>query len=144
MSCQTSLRWRNVPDNDFLVLSSVDFSNSSHYGKLSDVLENFFRRIIGIALEVPVVLTTKALVIALKFLDLMLSAFRMKKTSQSKVAIEAGLRGWDSIFFAELLSSAEEFFGVENVVKLTIFPNEDRIKQLNIAISGKGVIQQLT
>lgn len=121
------------------MLSSIDFSNSLHYGKLSDVLKNFFRRIIGIALEAPVVLTTQALVIALKFLDFMLSAFRMKETSQSKVAIEAGLRGWDSIFFAELLSSAEEFFGIENVMKLTIFPNEDRIKQLSIAISGKGV-----
>ena len=121
------------------MFSSLDFSNSSHYGKLSDVPENIFRRLIGITIEVPIVLITQALVIALKFVDLVLSAFRMERTSQSKVAIEAGLRGWDSIFFGELLSSAEEFFGNENVVKLTIFPNEDRIKQLKYAISGKGV-----
>ena len=97
------------------------------------------RKIIELIGEVPIVLMTQALVLILDLLDIVLRPFVKGITDQTKVVIEAGSRGWDSNFFCELLVSAREFFGSENVIKLTILPNEDRLKQLKHSIIGNKV-----
>lgn len=104
-----------------------------------DMIERKIRKSIELIRELPIALMTQVLIIAVDLLDLLLQAFTQEASANSGVLIEAGPRGWDSILFEELLTSAEEFFGSENVIRLISFPNEDRLKQLAIATQSKKV-----
>jgi glycosyltransferase involved in cell wall biosynthesis len=114
-------------------------SHFSYYDIMTVVIGKASKKIIELIGEVPIVLITQALVLILDLLDIVLRPFVKGTTDQTKVVIEAGSRGWDSNFFCELLISAGEFFGSENVIRLTILPNEDRLKQLKHSIIGNKV-----
>lgn len=49
---------------------------------------------------------------------------------QSRICIEAGTRGWESIEFKELYQSACEYLGEDRVVKFCVEQDQDYLKQL--------------
>lgn len=58
------------------------------------------------------------------------------KALPSVLCIEAGVRGWDSIEFKELYSSACEYLGNDRVHKVQIRKDESYLNQVKMALKG--------
>ena len=90
--------------------------------------------------ELPIVLLSQSALIALDVLHLPLRFGKKKRIQQGRISLEAGTRGWDSIYFSEMIQSACEYFGPSNVQKIEIkseFKGE-RVTSLRNLMTGFG------
>jgi hypothetical protein len=62
-----------------------------------------------------------------------------KKSKQTKLCIEAGEKGWESIEFKEYYQSACEYMGSEHVIKLILRQNQTYINEVNSTVKRREV-----
>lgn len=67
------------------------------------------------------------------------SGARRPRSANSILCIEAGVRGWESIEFKELLQSAGEYMQPDNVRQLVIQPDKSYVKQVARALSAQQI-----
>jgi hypothetical protein len=60
--------------------------------------------------------------------------FKQKRRSITKLCLESGTKGWELIDYKELLWSATEFLGHEQIAKIEIDKSKSYISQVKIAI----------
>ena len=63
----------------------------------------------------------------------------LSESNVSVLAIESGTKGWGLIEYEELLASAEEFFGSENVVKVTIESSKTYLSTVKMALKNERI-----
>lgn len=89
--------------------------------------------------ETTVVIITQILI---SLLDIVLWITPRKKSrlnSHTKIGIEAGTRGWDSIYFQELFASAIDFFESQNVTRIEVTGPDNRAMALKQILQDEEV-----
>lgn len=100
---------------------------------------NFYNRQFGKIIFLPWILAYASLVL-LKLILLLPNIYkaRSRKENPSKIIIEAGIKGWESIEFKELQQSAVEYLSERQVVRLEINKDFSYIKQVLTEIKRSG------
>jgi hypothetical protein len=89
--------------------------------------------------EFLIVFSTQLLVSSVDLIQIFNPRERKVAGRQEIIGIEAGTRGWDSIYFKELFTSASDYFGPEKVILIEVSDRKERMKQLRKIISGYGI-----
>jgi Glycosyl transferases group 1 len=63
----------------------------------------------------------------------------LSESNVSVLAIESGAKGWGLIEYEELLASAEEFFGSENVVKVTVESSKTYLSTVKMTLKNEKI-----
>jgi hypothetical protein len=105
-------------------------------------ISGIFKRFRTMTFELVIILFMIVLRFCLRVFQAPLKFFRDGEVKKIKVGIEAGSRGWDSVYFEELYSSAVDYLGRDNVVRIEIIASKSRIRQLDDYL-GKNKISHL-
>lgn len=80
--------------------------------------------------ETIVVITTQILISLLDIVLTLTPRKKPKSNPSTKIGIEAGTRGWDSIYFQELFASAIDYFEPQNVKRIEVSRLANRVAAL--------------
>jgi hypothetical protein len=72
-----------------------------------------------------------------------LTGRRQSRSSGSKLCIEAGVKGWESIEFKELYQSAVEYLQPEDVLKLIVKPEQSYVQQVAEVLGAHSITHYL-
>lgn len=112
----------------------VSYSNSEFEERVKPS-GSLFRRVVVSRSLLPLYWAMK--IIALPIF--LVSKVRRRKPPYTKLLLQAGMRGWDSIFFQEVLESAQEFFGTDRVAVSSIDRRKSFLAQLWSSITRHQV-----
>ena len=106
------------------------------------VISGSFNKFRTITSEIVIILIMITLRFFVRAFQVLLKFFRDSPVKRVKLGIEAGSRGWDSVYFEELYGSAVDYFGRNNVVRIEVIADQSRIRQLDEYL-GKHKITHL-